>query len=139
MITDDLLKITQGQLAIEDYFNELTVNGELLTKDAGSQLLFLDTNMYVMKVWYEYVFGKCEYIVLEEITKRKYDLYLLCNTDLPWVAEDMREYPDEQPRKELYNIYKDLLINQTTPWVEISGSYNERLHNAIEAVQKFCL
>ncbi len=143
---NDLLKITHGQLAIEDYFTELTVNGELLTKDTGlpltahsSPLLFLDTNMYVMKVWYEYVFGKCEYIVLEEITKRKYDLYLLCNTDLPWVAEDMREYPDEKPRKELYNIYKDLLINQTTPWVEISGSYDERLHNAIEAVQKFCL
>ncbi len=143
---NDLLKITQGQLAIEDHLTELTVNGELLTKDAGSpltahrsQLLFIDTNMYVMKVWYEYVFEKCEYVVLEEITKRKYDLYLLCNTDLPWVAEDMREYPDEKPRKELYNIYKDLLINQTTPWVEISGSYDERLHNAIEAVQKFCL
>jgi NadR type nicotinamide-nucleotide adenylyltransferase len=141
---NDLIKITEGQLAIEDYLTELTVSSEELVNENNSQLtthhsqlLFIDTNMYVMKVWYEYVFEKCEYVVLDEIAKRKYDLYLLCNTDLPWIAEDMREYPDEKPRKELYNIYKDLLINQTTPWVEISGNYEERLNKAIEAVKNF--
>jgi nicotinamide riboside kinase len=92
--------------------------------------------MYVMKVWYEYVFGKCEQLVLNEIAKRKYDLYLLCNIDLPWTFDEMREHPDEQPRAELYNMYKDLLINQTTPWVEISGDYEERLQSAIAAVEK---
>jgi len=149
---DDLLKITQGQLMIEDYFTELAVNDERLTGDEGAQLtahnsqltthhslLFLDTNMYVMKVWYEYVFGKCEQLVLDEVSKRNYDLYLLCNIDLPWTPEEMREYPDKQPRIELYNMYKDLLLNQTTPWVEISGSYEERLATAVEAVKKYCL
>ena len=140
---DDLAKITQGQLLIEDYFTELEVSSEQLA-DAhrlpftthNSQLLFLDTNMYVMKVWYEYVFGRCEFVVLDEIATRQYDLYLLCNIDLPWTADEMREYPDEKPRIELYNIYKDLLINQTTPWIEISGNYDERLQKAINAVNK---
>jgi NadR type nicotinamide-nucleotide adenylyltransferase len=142
----DLIKIAQGQLVMEDYCVE-EMNGEssILNRESsnvngesstGSQLLFIDTNMYVMKVWYEYVFGKCEQLVLDEISKRKYDLYLLCNIDLPWIADDMREYPDEQPRIELYNIYKDLLINQTTPWVEISGGYEARLQKAIAAVEK---
>ncbi len=130
----DLKKITEGQLAIEDYCEE-----GLKLKAESQKLLFIDTNMYVMKVWYEYVFGKCEQLVLDEISKRNYDLYLLCNIDLPWTADEMREYPDERPRIELYNIYKDLLINQTTPWVEISGNYNERLQNSIHAVKKFCL
>jgi NadR type nicotinamide-nucleotide adenylyltransferase len=134
---DDLTKIAQGQLAIEDYCTELTANSEQLTGISGP-LLFIDTNMYVMKVWYEYVFGKCEQLVLDEIAKRKYDLYLLCNFDLPWTADEMREYPDEQPRKELYNIYKDLLINQQTPWIEISGNYTERLQNSIVAIEKYC-
>jgi NadR type nicotinamide-nucleotide adenylyltransferase len=143
---DDLLKITQGQLAIEDYCMEKlqaashevqAQNSQLAAR--GSQLLLLDTNMYVMKVWYEYVFGKCEQLVLDEISKRNYDLYLLCNIDLPWTPEEMREYPDKQPRIELYNMYKDLLLNQTTPWVEISGSYEERLATAVEAVKKYCL
>jgi nicotinamide riboside kinase len=144
----DLLKIAQGQLAIEDYcFEEVnnqyamisnqsaTISAKLKTQ---SPLLFIDTNMYVMKVWYEYVFGKCEQLVLNEIAGRKYDLYLLCNVDLPWTADEMREYPDEQPRIELYNIYKDLLINQTTPWVEISGNYETRLQKAISVVEQYC-
>ena len=129
---DDLQKIAQGQLVMEDYCIE-EVNSQLTTQN--SKLVFIDTNMYVMKVWYEYVFGRCEYFVLDEIAARDYNLYLLCNIDLPWVEEPMREYPDEQPRKELYNIYKDLLINQTTPWVEISGNYEERLQKAIDAVE----
>jgi nicotinamide riboside kinase len=95
--------------------------------------------MYVMKVWYEYVFSKCEQLVLDEIAERKYDLYLLCNIDLPWIEEPMREYPDEKPRIELYNIYRDILINQSTPWVEISGNYEERLQKAINVVEQYCL
>jgi len=133
---DDLIRITQGQLAIEDYCIEEAKSSPLT---AQRSLLFIDTNMYVMKVWYEYVFQKCEYVVLEEIAKREYDLYLLCNIDLSWTADEMREYPDEQPRIELYNIYKDILISQTTPWAEISGNYEERLQKAVEAVEKYCI
>jgi len=144
---NDLLKIAKGQLAQEDNgIDELNnqyskINSPLTTHHSPltthrSQLLFIDTDMYVMKVWYEYVFGKCEQLVLNEIAKRKYDLYLLCNIDLPWTFDEMREHPDEQPRAELYNMYKDLLINQATPWVEISGEYEERLQSAIAAVEK---
>ena len=67
---------------------------------------------------------------------RKYDLYLLCDIDLPWVKDDLREYPEEGPRKELYRIYKDLLINQPTAWIEISGDYAQRLQTAVDAVNK---
>jgi len=66
--------------------------------------------------------------------ERKYDLYLLCNIDLPWIADELREYPNEEPRKELYQIYKDIMLNQQTPWVDISGDYNERLQKAITAI-----
>ena len=36
--------------------------------------------------------------------------------------------------RRLYNIYRDLMINQTVPWVEISSGNNERLQKAITAV-----
>ncbi len=141
----DLIKITQGQLAIEDYCEEeinrqssiISVESQIINSpfNANNSLLFIDTDMYVMKVWYEYVFCKCEYTVLDEISKRKYDLYLLCNIDLPWTADEMREYPDEKPRAELYCMYKDILVNQPTPWVEINGNYEQRLRKAIDAVE----
>ena len=98
--------------------------------------IFIDTDLYVMKVWCEYVFNKCHHYILEQIATRQYDLYLLCDIDLPWQADPLREYPDEKPRQELYRIYKDILVNQTTAWVTISGNYNERLQTAITAVDK---
>lgn len=158
---DDLLTIAKGQVALEEEY-EARVKAERLTlkpgeagngepadvkdnklttgvhalhpasKDRG--LLFIDTDMYVMKVWSEYVFGKCELFILEEIARREYDLYLLCNPDLPWEPDVLREHPDEASRRELYRIYKNLMLHQGTPFVEITGNYSERLHTAIQAV-----
>ena len=55
--------------------------------------------MYVMKIWCEFVFGKCHQFILDQIAARKYDLYLLCNIDLPWIKDELREYPDLERRK----------------------------------------
>lgn len=126
-----LLEIAKGQILLEEKgIKKQKPNG----KQETPNLIFIDTDMYVMKVWCEYVFQKCHHFILEEIANRKYDLYLLCNIDLPWIKDELREYPNEEPRKELYNIYKDILINQSTPWVEIKGNYEERLHLAISNV-----
>lgn len=128
---DDLLTIAKGQLKLEENYE---LNHSKL-KIQNSKL-FIDTDMYVMKVWCEYVFGKCHQYILDEIVTRKYDAYLLCNIDLPWVADELREYPNEQPRKELFNIYKDILVNQSTPWALISGTNEERLQAAINVVNE---
>jgi NadR type nicotinamide-nucleotide adenylyltransferase len=123
---NNLLTIAKGQLALE----------EEMTLQANNSLLFIDTNMYVMKVWCEFVFDKCHPWILEQIVNRPYDLYLLCNTDLPWVKDELREYPDLETRNKLFHYYKDLLVNQATPWVEISGNNENRLEQAITAVNK---
>jgi NadR type nicotinamide-nucleotide adenylyltransferase len=121
---DDLLIIAKGQLAEE----------ERLAHSIETPILFIDTDMYVMKVWCEFVFGKCHPFILDEIVKRKYDAYLLCNTDLPWVADELREYPDLESRERLYHMYRDLMINQQTPWADIQGGYQERLEKAVAFV-----
>ena len=126
---NDLYIIAKGQIALEeDYISK--------TQNTNNQFLFLDTDMYVMKVWCEYVFEKCHPFILEAISNRHYDLYLLCNTDVPWVKDELREYPNEQPRKELFHIYKDILINQPVPWAEINGNYTQRLQQAIQVIDK---
>ena len=56
------------------------------------------------------------------------------NLDLPWTKDELREYPDLKPREQLYRMYKDIMINQATPWVEISGNNEQRLQKAIDAV-----
>jgi NadR type nicotinamide-nucleotide adenylyltransferase len=141
---DDLLKIAKRQIALEDEYVEKVRKSESpkVGKDAPddlktSGLLFIDTDMYVMKVWCEFVYGKCHRYILEQIAERKYDLYLLCNIDLPWMPDELREYPDFATRRKHYKMYKDILVNQQTPWFEISGNYEERLQNAVTAVNKF--
>lgn len=134
---DDLLTIAKGQLRLEDEC-ALSVKRESanVNRRSAITLLFVDTDMYIMRVWCEYVFGKCHAFILEQIAARKYDLYLLCNPDLPWEPDVLREYPDEAARIELYGIYKNLLLNQPTPFVEITGNYDERLQKAINAVDE---
>jgi len=92
--------------------------------------------MYVMKVWCEFVFGKCHQYILDQIAERKYDLYFLCNIDLPWTHDELREYPDLETRQKLYEIYKGMMLNQTVPWVEISGDSEQRLEKAISSIDR---
>ena len=108
----DLLTIAKGQIMLEEQYCKrleekyrmATVHSipsnqkEVQTYD---EPLFIDTDMHVMKVWCEFVFGKCHFFITDAIASRTYDLYLLCNTDLPWVKDELREYPDEAIRKKI--------------------------------------
>ena len=136
---DDLLTIAKGQInGEEDMSNKLLA----MSKKPNSRLtvnssqLFIDTDMYVMKVWCEFAFEKCHSWILNQIATRKYDLYLLCNVDLPWIKDKLREYPDVETRNKLYHYYKDIMVNQSIPWIDISGSYEKRLQIAINAVDE---
>ena len=132
---DDLLIIAEGQIALEEKYLQLAT-GEGQRPNQGVYPLFIDTDMYVMKVWCDFVFGKCHQYILDQIAERKYDLYFLCNIDLPWTADKLREYPDLETRQELYEIYKDIMTNQPVTWREISGDSEQRLITAINVVDR---
>ena len=126
---DDLLTIAKGQVALE----------EEAARNVKNDLLFIDTDMYVMKVWCEFVFSKCHTWILNQVVQQNYDLYLLCNTDLPWVKDELREYPDLENRQLLYHMYKDIMINQSVPWIDISGNYAQRLKKGILGINEHLL
>ena len=117
----DLLNIAHGQLELE----------ELMIRSASNNLYFIDTDMYVMKVWCEVAFEQCHSWILKQIAIKKYDLYFLCDADLPWVKDELREYPDPVIRKRLVRMYKDILVNNNVPWAMIQGSDIQRLQSAI--------
>jgi NadR type nicotinamide-nucleotide adenylyltransferase len=139
---DNLLEIAKGQFALEKAAiqlveNKIKIRTENKTTSAANDLpeiVLIDTNMYVLKVWCEFVFEKCHPWILNQIVENSYDLYLLCDIDLPWVKDELREYPEVGIREKLYHHYKDLLINQSTPWVNISGNYQQRVEIAVNAI-----
>ena len=124
---EDLYTIAAGQMVREEKtFSSLATNKK-------SKVVFIDTDLYVIKIWSEFVFNKIDNRILNAINIRKYDLYFLCDTDLPWVEDRLREYPDPAVRKKLFKHYKEEMTEQSTPWVVISGNYEERLAAAILA------
>ena len=125
----DLYKIALGQLeeernAMKRAAGELKQNREIP--------LFIDTDLHVIKIWSEFVFNKCDNRILTQITKQYADLYLLCNVDLPWVKDNLREYPDVKVRQKLFYYYKEEMTAQTSPFKIISGDYDERTAAAIK-------
>lgn len=121
---DDLATIAKGQLELQASMQTKAHNG----------LYFIDTDMYVMKVWHEVAFANCPTWILKSLAQTACDLYLLCNTDLPWTKDELREYPDLRTRQRLFNMYKDIVINSGVPWIIISGTNEQRLQVAVNAV-----
>ena len=143
---DDLLAIAKGQIELEERISSKLKVQSSKFKVQNSQpstinhqpstSLFIDTDMYVMQVWAEYVFDNCHNWILNRIAERKYDLYLLCDVDLPWIEDTLREYPDEGIRKKLFYFYKESMASQSTPWHIISGTYKQRLQQAIDVINE---
>lgn len=149
---EDLLTIAKGQLeneekAIQKLSNNhyQAINNIQQTTNQGqinnpkpqtpnNKLLLIDTDMLVMKVWSEFVFNACDYFILNQIVERKYDCYLLCEPDIDWVKDELREYPDVETRLTLFHHYKDLLVHQHCNWTSINGDYESRLQKAISHI-----
>jgi NadR type nicotinamide-nucleotide adenylyltransferase len=120
---EDIAKIARGQLYREQ---KLT--------DQADTYLFCDTDMLVCKIWSKFKYGKVD-PWLEEITEaHRYDLYLLCDTDLAWVDDPLREHPDR--RKELFDLYIYELNHLDVQFEIVSGSGMERLRRAISIIDK---
>lgn len=117
----DILKIAKKQIEIE---NAILTN---------SPYVFLDTDLIVCKVWSEFKYGKCDPWILEQIQARHYDYYLLCDVDLPWKNDGIREHPNH--RKELLAIYEKELKALNKPYTLISGK--NRTQMAIDTVKRY--
>jgi NadR type nicotinamide-nucleotide adenylyltransferase len=118
----DLLTIAHGQMRLEDQSLHL-----------ANRVLISDTNLYVLKVWSEFKFGRCHPEILEGIAARPYDLYLLTYVDIPWQEDPQREHPDK--RQQLYEIYYEEMTRQAVPFVEIRGAREQRRKNAVDAIE----
>ncbi|GGF28387.1 AAA family ATPase [Echinicola rosea] len=122
---EDLLEIAKGQIHLE----------ELRAKQA-KKLLFCDTDLHVIHVWSEHKYQQTAEWIREQMARRKYDLYLLTDIDIPWEEDPQREYPDPTMRQFFYDWYDRLMKEVGVPVVKISGDLNVRLATSLHAIQK---
>ena len=123
----DLLPIAIGQMELENAGAAKT-NG----------LLFCDTNLLETKVYSEaYYDGYCDPVINHYAKKNCYNLYILCDIDVPWIADDLRDKPNE--RKKMFSAFEGALQKQELPYVILSGSKTDRLKNAVNHINQLLI
>ena len=119
---DDLLPIAIGQTKLE---NE--------SLNIADKYLFCDTNLLVTKVFSEIYYNFCDPILDKAARKHKYDLFFLTDIDVPWQKDNLREKSNN--RENIFEIFKNVLIQNKKPFITLSGDENERLKKAIAIVE----
>jgi nicotinamide riboside kinase len=120
---DDLEIIAKGQIG-EEY---------RLIKTA-KKFLFCDTELSVIKIWSEYKYGKCSREVLRLMQQTPYHLYLLCDTDIPWEYDVLREHPGKG--RYFSECFIRELSSRSLPYAVIKGLGAQRLDLAVKTVLK---
>lgn len=121
---EDIPEIARGQFRAEHDLAAI-----------ASGYLFCDTELLVTKIWSEVKYGRCHPWITETMALHPHDLYLLCDIDLPWEFDPLREHPDL--RGYLFGLYRDELEARGWPYAVISGLGAQRLRNAIGVIEKF--
>ena len=115
---NDIVEIARGQLQMER---------EMAPK--ANRLLICDTELIVAKIWSLHTYGSCDPFILENILDNRYDLFLLCDVDLPWEEDPQREHP--HLRGFFFDWYKRELESYGFLFEIIRGMGRQRLERAI--------
>jgi HTH-type transcriptional regulator, transcriptional repressor of NAD biosynthesis genes len=117
----DFPHIAQAQLASEDEQARL-----------ADRVLFCDTNLLATALWCKRYFGYCLPTITQMAAQRTYHLYLVCNTDIPWIDDGLRD--SRHLREQMQRHFIQDLTERGLSYVMLSGPHAQRLHTAVVAV-----
>ena len=132
----EYLKNFQGKYGINDVI-AISIGQQQCIEETVSkckEILIADTEAIVNKVWCEYVFKQTPKEVEELVQKQDFDLYLLCDIDLEWTFDPLRENPDLEERKAIFALYQDFLEEINANYFIVSGKGDLRFNHALEAI-----
>jgi NadR type nicotinamide-nucleotide adenylyltransferase len=123
---EDVCNIALKQIEDEKFYENNSLN---------EKYVFFDTDLIITKVWFSYCFNKIPDFLTDRINSGFFDLYLLCLPDLPWEPDSVREHGED--REYFFDWYKKEIEQIGKAYVVIKGVGNQRLKNAIVALQSF--
>jgi len=113
--------IARGQIALED---------EHIARGAG--LVVQDTDLLSTVVYCRHYFGVCPPWIEEAAAARRPDLYLLCDIDLDWVADGVRDRG--HMREEMQQLFRDAVLASGVATAIVTGIGLDRLERAVDAI-----
>lgn len=106
----------------------------LITQNSSAETVFYDTCLINLKVWFNEVFQRTPEWLTEAIPVAGRGIYLVCQPDLPWQFDPLRENPHR--RDYLNELYEKDINEAGFEYFRVFGTGNERLTNAIRIVKK---
>ena len=126
----DVEAIARGQVARED---------ERRARAAASneRLLIGDTDLLSTAVYAAHYYGRAPDWVTAAARRRRPDLYLLLDIDLPWVPDPQRDRGHRRP--EMHALFRAAVEASGAPFVLVSGDTHARLASARSAIDALLL
>lgn len=122
---NDVAFIYKQQLQIEQHTSE----------NNPSALLLIDSSFITAKIWCYDKFKQTPHWAIEGIVNEQTDLFLLCEPDLPWIADYQRK--NEHNRIELYQAFKQELVTHHKLFKTINGIHQQRLEFGKKYLSEF--
>ncbi|MEJ2579640.1 MAG: ATP-binding protein, partial [Kineosporiaceae bacterium] len=123
--SEDFTRIAAYQLADEDAAVARAARD-------GARLVVCDTDALATAIWHERYLGEPSPAVRRVAAARRYDLYLLTGDEIPFVQDGLRD--GEHVRGWMTARFRTELAARPEPWVEVTGTRQQRLATAVAAV-----
>lgn len=106
---------------------EPIARGQMANDDAarGAERIVLDTDLISTLVYARHYYGECPQWIADEAIRRRADLYLLMDTDIPWRSDAARDTGGEV-REYLFDAFRCALDELEARWIIVSGAGEER-------------
>ncbi|MGM8897819.1 MULTISPECIES: AAA family ATPase [unclassified Psychrobacter] len=135
---DDLLPIAQGQIKLENKLAQQAAQDFLSRLDIDTvtdtqKYLFCDTSLFELMVYSNWYYGDCPLALKQAALAHHYDLILLTDVDIPWVADDLRDSPYE--REEISAYFESQLNKYNKCFRRIGGNREERVRQVISYLE----
>jgi NadR type nicotinamide-nucleotide adenylyltransferase len=119
--------IARGQMALED-------DGIARGASTGARLIVQDTDLLSTVVYCDHYFGRCPEWIRDEALRRRPDLYLLMDIDVPWVADDVRDRG--HIREEMQDLFRRAVDASGAAFETIGGEWEKRLESGARAIER---
>ncbi|HAS36663.1 MAG TPA: hypothetical protein DCS15_09260 [Flavobacteriales bacterium] len=107
---------------------------EAMKTTVESHIVF-DTDLLSLYLWKKEKYALNDLSLLNHWSEMKIDVFLLCNTDVPWVFDPLRE--SEGKRNELFDAHMLYLNVFKKNFNLIEGTGEARTQNAIQFLREF--
>jgi len=99
----------------------------------GASILVLDTDLVSTVVYARHYYGSVPRWVERAERERRAELYLLCDVDVPWIPDGIRDQPEA--REEMFSAFRRALERRGAHVVVVRGDWDDRWARASEAVR----